>query len=75
MTGSEILTTLHAAGISYRLDGAEIVLAPAGLVTDEIKAAILADRDEVVAAIGSAAPLWCTGWRPARWKLNLPVWP
>lgn len=62
MTGDEILTRLSAAGITYRLDAGEIVLTPAGLITTEIKAAILADRAAVVAAIGAATPpSWCTG--------------
>jgi len=61
VNGIQILTRLVDAGISCRMDGNEIVLAPADLVTTEIKDIILANRGAVVAAIRNPFPEWCHG--------------
>ena len=52
MTAEEILTTLAERRISARTDGRNIRLAPKGRLTPELRELILANKPELIAAIG-----------------------
>ena len=89
MTGGQVLNRLENEGINYRLDGDKIILSPGEKITDAIRAAILANRAQVVVAIreklysthaaieepAPALPAWCQGAACERYELIPEVGP
>jgi hypothetical protein len=58
LTPAEILTDLRARGVSLETDGTRIRWRPAGAVSPELAAVILAAKAEIVPLL---APEWCGG--------------
>ena len=90
MTGHEVVRQLEENQISYRLDGDKIILSPGEKITAAIRETVLANRDQVVAAIREKLytpaqslaeapapnlPAWCQGAACERYELIPEVGP